>query len=152
MFGDDAPSPRAVMSRILGAATLLAAMALLLVLVTTGHIAWTLVTLVGVLWASWGFFTGLFSQIVEPAGRFLANQLTGNVSLPHHDFDIKEQTARLEHLLTQPLQRHHEILISVRLAEIYRTHEKDQAKSDVLLARLRAKYPDAPELELADSG
>jgi len=41
---------------------------------------------------------------------------------------------------------HREILAGIRLAEIYRTHQHDPAKSAALLARLRAKYPDAPEL------
>ena len=147
MFGDDAPSPRAIVGRILGVVTLVAVAALLLMLVSTGRIEWKLVTLVGILWAAWSFLGGLLSQLFEPVGRFLVNQLTGNVPLPGHDSNIDEQTARLEHLLTQGLTPHHEILIGIRLAEIYRTHQQEPAKSDALLARLRAKYPDAPELE-----
>jgi hypothetical protein len=146
VFGDDPPSPRAVFGRILGAATLVAVLALLGVLLATGHIEWQLVTLVGILWAAWGFLGGLFGQIVEPAGHFLANQFTGNLPMPEQNFSIDEQTARLEHLLRQGLSRHHELLIGVRLAEIYRTHQRDTAKSAALLGRLREKYPDAPEL------
>ncbi|MGH7537742.1 MAG: hypothetical protein ACREMF_03835 [Gemmatimonadales bacterium] len=152
VFGDDAPSPRVVVSRILGAATLLVVAALLLVLVSTGQFEWRLVTLAGILWAAWSFIGGLLGQVVEPAGRFLANHLTGNVSLPQQDYTIDEQTARLERLLTQGLKPHHAVLIGIRLAEIYRTHQKDPAKSDILLAQLRAKYPDAPELEHGDPG
>lgn len=152
MFGDESSSPRAVVGRILGAATLLAAGLLFVMLASTGHIAWQLVTLVGVLWAAWGFIGGLFSHVIEPAARFLANQLTGNVSLPEYDDDIVIQTARLERLLEQVSRPHHEILIGIRLAEIYRTHQKDPSKSDALLARLRAKYPEAPELAHADPG
>ena len=151
MFGDESSGPRAVVGRFLGAATLVAAGLLLVVLVSTGHIAWQLVTLVGVLWAAWSFIGGLFSHLVEPAARFLANQLTGNVSLPVYDDDIAVQTERLERLLEQGLTPHREILIGIRLAEIYRTHQKDAAKSDTLLTRLRAKYPGAPELAHADS-
>jgi hypothetical protein len=150
VLGDESSDPRAVVGRILGAATLIAAGALLVVLASTGHIAWQLVTLVGVLWAAWSFIGGLFSHVIEPAARFLANQLTGNVSLPEHDDDIAVQTARLERLLQQGLTPHREILIGIRLAEIYRTHQKDSAKSDALLARLRAKYPGAPEFAHAD--
>ena len=150
MFGDEPSSPRAVVGRILGAATLLAAGLLLVMLASTGHVAWQLVTLVGVLWAAWGFIGGLFSHVIEPAARFFANQLTGNVSLPEYNDDIVIQTTRLERLLEQVSRPHHEILIGIRLAEIYRTHQKDPSKSDALLARLRAKYPEAPELALAD--
>jgi hypothetical protein len=99
---------------------------------------------VGVLWAAWSFIGGLFSHVIEPAARFLANQLTGNVSLPEHDDDIAVQTARLERLLQQGLTPHREILIGIRLAEVYRTHQKDSAKSDALLARLRASTPALP--------
>lgn len=150
MFGDDAPSPRAIVGRILGAATLVAVVVVLLVLLTTGRVAWPLVTLAGALWAAWSFLGGLLGGLVEPLGRFLANQLTGNVSLSERGYTIDEQTALLERLLTQPLRRHRELLVGVRLAEIYRTHQRDQAKSDALLARLRAKYPDARELEHAE--
>jgi hypothetical protein len=146
VFGDDSPSPRAVFGRFLGGATLVAVLALLGTLIATGHIAWELVTLAGVLWAAWGFVGGLFSEVIEPAGRFLANQLTGNLQMPEHDYSIDEQTARLEHLMTQGLRRHQEILIGVRLAEIYRTHQHDETKSEALLAQLKDKYPDAPEL------
>ena len=152
MFGDESSGPRAVVGRILGAATLLAAGLLLVMLASTGHISWQLVTLVGVLWAAWGFIGGLFNHVIDPAARFLANQLTGNVSLPKYDDDIVMQTARLERLLEQVSKPHHEILIGIRLAEIYRTHQQDPSKSDALLARLRAKYPEAPELALADPG
>jgi hypothetical protein len=146
VFRDDSPSPRAVFGRILGAATLLAVLVLLGVLLDSGRIEWKLVTLVGILWAAWGFLGGLFTQVFEPAGRFLANQFTGNLPMPEQDYTIDEQTARLEHLMTQGLRPHQEILIGVRLAEIYRTHQRDEAKSAALLARLRDQYPDAPEL------
>jgi hypothetical protein len=146
VFGDDPASPRAVFGRILGAATFVAGTALLGTLLVTGHLDWQILALVGILWAAWGFIGGLFSQVFEPAGRFLADQFTGNLPMPERDYTIDEQTARLEHLFTQNLRPHQEILIGVRLAEIYRTHQRDEAKSEALLARLRDKYPDAPEL------
>lgn len=147
MFGDDTPGPRAAVGRLLGLATLVVVGLLLLVLIATGHLEWKLVTLVGFLWAAWSFCSGLFHELIEPAGRFLADQLTGNVSMPEPSETIDELTARLERLLEQGSSTpHHEILIGIRLAEIYRTSQKDMAKSDVVLARLRAKYPDAPEL------
>lgn len=147
MLDDESPAPRAVARRFLGLATLVAVGLLLFMLVSTGQIEWKLVSLAGFLWAAWSFVSGLFTQLVEPAGRFLANQLTGNVSLPGvKNETIDEQTARLERLLEQDTAPHHEMLVGIRLAEIYRTHQQDRAKSDALLARLRAKYPDAPEL------
>lgn len=131
---------------MLGAATAVAALALVGMLLATGHLEWRLVALVALLWAAWGFLEGIFAQVIEPAGRFLADQFAGNLPMPEEDYSIDEQTVRLEHLLTQRLRPHHEILIGIRLAEIYRTHQRDDAKSEALLARLREKYPEAPEL------
>ncbi len=146
MLTDESPGPRAVVRRFLGLATLGAVGLLLWLLARTGHVQWKLVTLAGFLWAAWSFWSGLYTQLIEPAGRFLANQLTGNVSMPVANETIDEQAARLERLLEQGTTRHHELLVGIRLAEIYRTRQKDGAKSDALLARLRAKYPEAPEL------
>jgi len=142
---------RPFVRRLLGLSTLVAVGLLIFVLVSTGHVEWKLVTLVGFLWAAWSFIGGLYAQVIEPAGRFLANQLTGNVSMPGTTETIDEQTARLERMLEQETTPHHEIMVGIRLAEIYRTRQKDTAKSDALLARLRAKYPDAPELTHAGS-
>jgi len=150
VFGAESPSPRSVVGRILGLATLAAAVVLLVVLVRTGHIPWQLVTFVGILWAAWGLLSGLFTQLIEPAVRFFANHLTGNLPLPEQHDTLDEQTARLERLLEQVTTPHHEILIGIRLAEIYRTHLRDAEKSAALLARLRTKYPDAPELVHAE--
>ncbi|HET9707943.1 MAG TPA: hypothetical protein VFP39_06545, partial [Gemmatimonadales bacterium] len=74
------------------------------------------------------------------------NQLTGNVALPVPQDTIDDQIARFERMLGEPLDRHHEILMGIRLAEMYRTHQHDEARSAALLDRLRAKYPDATEL------
>ncbi len=146
MPNDESQTPRGLVRRFLGLATLVAVGLLLWLLVSTGQVEWKLVTLAGFLWAAWSFLSGLFTQLIEPAGRFLANQLTGNVSMPVANETIDEQTARLERLLEQGTTPHHELLVGIRLAEIYRTRQKDGAKSDALLARLRAKYPEAPEL------
>ena len=44
------------------------------------------------------------------------------------------------------------VLIGLRLAEIYRTLQRDDAKADALLARIRDAYPNAPELSHAGPG
>jgi hypothetical protein len=142
---------RPFVRRFLGVSTLVAVGLLIFLLISTGQVEWKLVTLVGFLWAAWSFIGGLYSQVIEPAGRFLANQLTGNVSMPGTTETIDEQTARLERLLEQETAPHHEIMVGIRLAEIYRTRQKNTAKSAALLARLRAKYPNAPELTHAGS-
>lgn len=148
----DPPNPRAVVAWILGMAAAVAALALLVVLVSTGRIEWRLVALIGILWAAWGFLGGLFGSVLEPAGRFFMSQISGGPALPDAAESLDEHTARLERLITQPLEPHHEILVGIRLAEIYRLNQRDPAKADALLARLRAKHPDAPELQRAGPG
>src|SRR2546425_6142658 len=37
------------------------------------------------------------------------------------------------------LERHREILVGVRLAEIYRLHQRDAAKAEALIARLEGR-------------
>jgi hypothetical protein len=54
-------------------------------------------------------------------------------------------------MLAEGVEPHHEIIMGIRLAEIYRINQHDPAKAAALVARLRAKYPDAPELKLAGS-
>jgi hypothetical protein len=151
VIDEDSPSPRAVVGRILGLATAGAVVVLLFLFLSTGQFEWQLVALIGVLWAAWGFLGGLFGDLIEPAGRFVMNQLTGNVAPIGPPETLAEQTARFERMLSGELEPHHEILVGIRLAEIYRINQHDAAKADALLARLRAKFPDHPELERAGS-
>ena len=146
MESDGSRTPRPAVRRFLGLATLAATGLFVVLLIATGRIEWKLVTLAGFLWAVWGFVGGLYTQLIEPAGRFLIDQFTGNMPSLETPETIDEQTMRLERMLQRGTTPHHELMVGIRLAEIYRTHQNDLAKSDALLARLRAKYPDAPEL------
>ena len=152
MFTDESPAPRPFVRRFFGFTTLVAFGLVVVMRISTGLIEWKLVALAGFLWVAWSFIGGLYTQVIEPAARFLADQLTGNVPSPEPTETIDQQTTRLERLLEQGTTPHHEMMVGIRLAEIYRTHQKDSAKSDALLARLRAKYPAAPELTHAGPG
>jgi len=85
---------------------------------------------------------------VEPLGRFLGGALTGGAMPGGPTITIDDETAMLEHVLDAdpPLPRHRTVLAGIRLAEIYRTHQHDAAKAEQVIARLVARYPDAPEL------
>src|SRR2546422_494975 len=80
-------------------------------------------------------------------GQFLGDQLTGGMP-GSTGITIDQETASLEHLLAAdpPPPPHRVIIAGIRLAEIYRTHQRDVPKADALIARLAAQYPDAPEL------
>jgi hypothetical protein len=141
--------PREALRRIIGGVTLVAWLLAGWSWVSSGSIDWTLVGFAGAMWGMYSFLTTIVDTVTD-LGRFIGNQFTGNVALPVPQDTIDAQTARFERLLAEPLDRHREIIIGIRLAEIYRTHQRDAAKSTALLDRLRARYPDAPELFLSD--
>jgi ribosomal protein L30/L7E len=136
--------PRAALRRILGGVTVVAWIVAGVAWWSGGSIDWAIVGFAGGMWGIYTFLT-VIAETLTDAGRFIGNQFTGNVALPVPQDTIDQQVARFERMLQGPLERHREILIGIRLAEIYRTHFHDEAKAAALLERLRAKYPDAPE-------
>src|SRR6184192_4773146 len=94
----DPPSGRAVVRGILGAAIVLAGLALVVVSIGAGHIEWRLVALVLALWGAWGFFDSLFGWVLEPLGRFVGDALTGGSMPGDSTITIHDETAMLEHL------------------------------------------------------
>jgi len=148
----DPPGPLTVVRAILGGALVVATLLLLVLFFESGHLDTRFLALVGALWLFWGVFHDLLGFIVQPLAGLLGDQVTGTGGAgPPLRIDIERETAMLERLVADPPPvPHREILAAVRLAEIYRTHQHDAAKSAELLARLRAKYPDAPELRHAD--
>ncbi len=145
---EDPPGPRVVFRGMLGAAALVAGVALVALFVGSGRVEWKLVALLLVLWSAYSFFDSLLGGAVEPFGRFVAGQLTGGDMPDGARITIDMETASLERLLAAdpPPPAHRVILAGIRLAEIYRTHERDAAKADALISRLATQYPDAPEL------
>lgn len=137
------------MRGILGAALALGCVALVVVSISTRHIEWRLVTLVLTLWAAWSFFDGLFGTLLEPLGRFMSSALTGGAMPGGTTITIDQETEMLEHLVHSdpPPPPHRVVLAGIRLAEIYRTHQRDPAKAEALLDRLLQRYPEAPELQ-----
>ena len=144
----DPPSPLTVVRGFLGAAMGIATVALVVLFFSTGHLDRQLATMVGLLWLAWGVLHDVVGRVVQPLMGFLGGQLLGGSdSGPPVRIDLDRETAMLEELIAHPPPvPHREILAGIRLAEIYRTHQGDRAKSDALLAHLRAKYPDAREL------
>ena len=147
----DPPSPLAVIRGIVGGVLALATLALLVSCISAGGIDWQLWGLVALLWTFWGFFEDIAAFVVRPFGGFIGRNLTGGfaggaLGEAAPPITIDEEIVFLEHLVAQPPNPHRAVMAGIRLAEIYRTHQHDQAKSDALLQRLRAQYPDAREL------
>jgi hypothetical protein len=129
--------PRAALRRMLGGVTVVSWAVAGFAWWSSGSIDWGAVGFAGTMWAIYSFFTTI-GDTATSLGRFIGNQFTGNVALPVPQDTIEAQRTRFERMLQEPLERHREILVGIRLAEIYRTHD------------LRAKYPDAPELFHSD--
>jgi hypothetical protein len=151
---EDQLSVRVVLRGFLGGATVLAALALIVVSFGAKHVEWRLAALTLSLWSAWGFFDSLLGSVVEPLGRFLGNALTGGSMPGGTTITIEDETAFLEHLLDAqpPPPPHRVVLAGIRLSEIYRTHQHDAAKAEAVIDRLVSRYPDAPELKYVRRG
>lgn len=148
----DPPSPLAIIRAMVGGVLALATLALLVSCVSSGGVEWQLWALVGLLWTFWGFFEDVTAFVLRPFSGFMARSFTsGFGSGPLGDapppITIDEETVFLEHMVEHPPNPHRAVMAGIRLAEIYRTHQHDEAKSAALLDRLRAQYPDAHELD-----
>lgn len=124
---------------------MLAVIALLVELLSTGDLEWKLVALALALWTLQGAGSELYERIVAPFARFLYGQVFsgGGISLD-------DEIADLQHRLAdRDLPPEREILAGVRLAEIYRRHRADLPRAVELLDRLLLKYPDSRELRIA---
>lgn len=134
------------MRGILGVAAGVTAVLAVVTLLGSGRVDWKLVALFLALWGAWSFFGQLFDTLAALLGRFFGTVLTGGEMPPGTGITIEQETATLERLLAAHPPAHRAIIAGIRLAEIYRTHQKDHAKAEALIARLASAHPDAPEL------
>ena len=141
----DPPSPLTIVRGFFGVAVAAAALAVAVGLARTGRLDWRFVTLTLFLWGLWGFAASFYNGLLVPVGEFLQRAFFAGTSLT-----IEEETRWLEDQLARPdLDRYHEILNAIRLAEIYRKRFHDKSRADALLDQLLVKYPDSPELDYA---
>ncbi len=139
----DPPSPLAVARRILGPALAATGVFVVVRFILTRQVEGPLLAFFGLLWAAYGAATGFFHVVLEPLDGLWSRLMGGSA------ITLADEIATLEHLLTQELPPEREIQSALRLAEIYRKYRRDNGRADALLARLRAKYPEAPELAAA---
>lgn len=140
VFGP-ATSPSIVGRRFLGAATVVAAL-----LALTGDPRWFAACgAFGAAWWGWDFIWG---NVFGPLGGWLTGMLTGT-SMVEAPPDLSlDDTIRLleDHLSADGVTRHVQIQSALRLAEIYRLTKHDPRRAQDVIARIRARWPDAPEL------
>ena len=101
----------------------------------------------GIAWWAWDF---LWDNVLGPLGGWFSGMLTGTATVEEPPDLTLDDTIRLleSHLAGDGVTRHVQIQSALRLAEIYRLNRKDEAKAEAVLARIRSKWPDAPELRV----
>ena len=142
-----ATSPSAVGRTLLGAATVLTAL-----LGLTGDARWFAASgAFGTAWWAWDF---LSESVFGPLGSWLFGMLTGSAIVEEPPDLTLDDTVRLleSHLTADGVTRHVQIQSALRLAEIYRLNRKDPVKAEEVISRVRARWPDAPELKVFERG
>jgi len=109
--------------------------------ISSGSADWRLAAFAGLVLT----LTDMFASLLETAGRVLTTFFQGSV------ITLDDEIADLEQRLADPaLASEREIPAALRLAEIYRKYRHDSRRAEALIARVRAKYPAAPELRGVD--
>ena len=100
----------------------------------------------GLVWTAWDV---LWDRVLGPAADWITRVLTEGVSEgpPPDTRPTLDDTIRLlESHLARDAARSVHVQAAIRLEEIYRTVRKDPDRARDVIARIRARYPDAPEL------
>ena len=104
----------------------------------------------GVAWWGWDF---IWQNVLGPLGGLFIGMLTGTSSVETPPDLTADDTIRLleDHLAADATPRHVQIQSALRLAEIYRLNKQDPQRAREVIARVRARWPDAPELQRIDA-
>jgi len=146
VFGSST-SPSAAGRMLLGTATIVTAL-----LGLAGDARWFAMSgALGVAWWAWDW---LFENVVGPLGSLFTGALTGTADVEEPPDLSLDDTVRLleDNLAADGVTRHVQIQSALRLAEIYRLNKKDPAKADQVIRQVKAKWPDAKELEAFERG
>ena len=135
-------SPSAVGRTMFGAATILTAL-----LGLAGDARWFAAS--GAFGTAWWAWDAVWDNVLGPLGSWLSGMLTGTADVDQPPDLTLEDTIRLleSHLAADGVTRHVQIQSALRLAEIYRITKKDPARAREVIERVRARWPDAPELK-----
>ena len=103
----------------------------------------------GIAWWAWD---AIWENVVGPFGGWITGMLTGTADVASPPDLTLDDTIRLleDHLTADAVPRHVQIQSALRLAEIYRLNKQEKQAQDVI-ARMRARWPDAPELQRFES-
>ena len=138
-------SPSAVGRTMFGVATVLTALFGL-----AGDARWFAASgAFGTAWWAWDF---LWENVVGPLGGWFVGALTGSATVEEPPELTLDDTIRLleGHLAADGVPRHVQDQSALRLAEIYRLNRNDPTRAEDVIRRVRARWPDAPELKRFD--
>ncbi len=137
-------SPSVVGRRFLATATVVAT-----VLGLLGDPRWFAAS--GAFGIAWWGWDAIWGNVFGPLGGWLMGMLSGTSGVAAPPDLTLDDTIRLleNHLQTDAVPRHVQIQSALRLAEIYRLNKQDPQRAQEVLARVRARWPDAPELQRA---
>ena len=135
-------SPSVIGRRFLATATIVA-----VVLGLTGDPRWFAAS--GAFGVAWWAWDAVWENVLGPIGGWFTAMLTGTygVEAPP-DLTVDDTIRLLEgHLSADAVPRHVQIQSALRLAEIYRLSRQDPERARDVIARVRARWPNAPELQ-----
>jgi hypothetical protein len=101
----------------------------------------------GLIWWGWDL---LMEYVFTPIGEWITGAFMGGsigALPPQARPNLDEVTRLLEGYLRKRASRKVEINAAIRLEEIYRTVKQDPGRARAVIRLVRARYPDAPELE-----
>ncbi len=98
----------------------------------------------------WWAWDALCDNMFAPVGRLFGAAITGSSDVAEPPQLTVDDTVRLleSHLAADAVPRHVQIQSALRLAEIYRLTKHDPAKANEVIARVKARWPDSPELAM----
>jgi hypothetical protein len=104
----------------------------------------------GTAWWGWDFVWG---NVFGPLGGWFTGMLAGTSTVEAPPDLSVDDTIRLleDHLSADGVPRHVQIQSALRLAEIYRLNRQDPQRARDVIAKVRARWPDAPELQPLDA-
>lgn len=101
----------------------------------------------GAIWWAWDL---LLEHVVHPLGGWITGTFMGG-GLGVDDAatrpKLDDLVRLLERHIAQGTSRQVDINAAIRLEEIYRTVKKDPDRARAVIETMRARYPDAPELD-----
>jgi hypothetical protein len=99
----------------------------------------------GVLWWGWDLLVG---HVLTPIEYWMEDMTVGGaLRYEAHNWSLDDRVAMLEDRIVNGQTMRLQIQAAIRLEEIYRLQKKNEQRAREVIEVMKARYPDAPELE-----